>query len=224
MHQYGERVADDLLAKTPMHAWHVEAGGRMVPFAGFELPVQYAAGLVAEHQAVREAVGMFDVSHMGEFVCEGPDARSFLQYALTNDIERLEPGKAQYTLMCQNDGGLVDDLVVYCDAPDRYLLCVNAARRADDWQHLQGLSEGRDLHWRDLSNDIAQIAVQGPKAFEVLKKLGAPVPDRGFDFVVTSVGRLDGVRIARTGYTGELGVELYLNAADGAQPLATLER
>ena len=191
------------LLRTPLYDRHVALGARLVPFAGWEMPVQYE-GVSPEHRAVRTDAGAFDVSHMGELVVEGSGARDFLQSVLSNDVERLEPGFAQYTLLTNEQGGIVDDLIVYELAPERFLLIVNASNREADftWLHER---EPHDAEVRDVSDDYALIAVQGPRSLE---RLGLPVLP-AFTF---AEGEIDGVActVNRTGYTGEVGVELLV--------------
>src|SRR6516162_8819608 len=155
------------LRRTPLYERHVALGARLVPFAGWEMPVQYT-GVIEEHLAVRRDAGVFDVSHMGELEVEGPTARDLLQSTLSNDIDRLEPGDAQYTLLTTESGGIVDDLIVYRLEPHRYLLVVNAANRdaAFAWLKEREL-RGSDV--RDVSDEFALLAVQGPRAIERLE-------------------------------------------------------
>jgi aminomethyltransferase len=193
------------LLRTPLYDRHVALGARLVPFAGWEMPVQYE-GVIPEHRAVRSDAGAFDVSHMGELIVEGADARGFLQSLLSNDVERLEPGLAQYTLLTNEQGGIVDDLIVYELEPERYLLIVNASNREPDFAWLQERGPaGAEV--RDVSDDYGLIAVQGPRALE---RLGLP-PAPAFSF---AEGEVDGVEctVNRTGYTGEEGVELLVSA------------
>ena len=183
------------LLRTPLYDRHVALGARLVPFAGWEMPVQYE-GVIPEHRAVRSDAGAFDVSHMGELTVEGPGARDFLQSVLSNDVERLEPGLAQYTLLTNEQGGIVDDLIVYELAPERYLLIVNASNRETDFAWLQEREPG-DAEVRDVSDDYGLIAVQGPRSLERLGLPDAPA----FTFAERE---LDGVActVDRTGYTG----------------------
>jgi aminomethyltransferase len=198
------------LLRTPLYERHVALGARLVPFAGWEMPVQYE-GVIPEHRAVRTDAGAFDVSHMGEVMVEGPGAREFLQGVLSNDVERLEPGLAQYTLLTNERGGIVDDLIVYELEPERYLLIVNAANREPDVAWLREReTEGAEV--RDVSDDYALIAVQGPRSLERLGLPEAPA----FTFAEGEVGGIACV-VNRTGYTGELGVELLVEAADAAR-------
>jgi len=206
------------LLQTPLHDRHVELGARMVPFAGWEMPVQYE-GVIPEHRAVRTDAGVFDVSHMGEFEVEGPHAHELLQGALSNDLDRLSPGEAQYTLLTNEDGGIVDDLIVYRVGEHSYLVVVNAANREVDFAWLKE-REIRGSDVRDVSDACALLAVQGPRAIE---RLGLP-PARPFTFAETS---LDGVEVMvnRTGYTGEDGCELLCMSEDAVRLWdAVLER
>jgi aminomethyltransferase len=198
------------LRRTPLYDRHVELGARMVPFAGWEMPVQYE-GVIAEHRAVRADAGVFDVSHMGELEVEGPTARDLLQSTLSNDIERIEPGSAQYSLITTGSGGIVDDVIVYRLDEHRYLIVVNASNRDTDFAWLKE-HELRGSDVRDLSDEFALLAVQGPRALERLG-LGAGTP---FTF---EPAELDGVEVMvnRTGYTGEKGVELACMEEDAVQ-------
>ncbi|HUJ55706.1 MAG TPA: glycine cleavage system aminomethyltransferase GcvT [Gaiellaceae bacterium] len=200
----------ETLQYTPLHDRHVELGARMVPFAGWEMPVQYE-GVIAEHRAVRADAGAFDVSHMGELEIEGPRALELLQASLSNDLDRIGPGEAQYTLLTNERGGIVDDLIAYRLEECLFLLVVNAANRAADYAWLKEREiTGSDV--RDVSDEYALVAVQGPRAIE---RLGLP-PARPFTFAETT---LDGVEVMvnRTGYTGEDGCELLCMAEDAVQ-------
>ncbi len=189
------------LRRTPLHDRHVALGARMVPFAGWEMPVQYE-GVIQEHKGVRTDAGVFDVSHMGEFEVEGPTARDLLQATLSNDVDRLQPGHAQYSLITNEVGGIVDDVIVYRLDGHRYFVVVNASNREADlaWFREREL-RGSDV--RDVSDEYALLAVQGPRALE---RLGLA---KGTPFTF-ELGALDGVEVMinRTGYTGEEGVEL----------------
>ena len=189
------------LRRTPLYDRHVALGARLVPFAGWEMPVQYE-GVIAEHMAVRTDAGVFDVSHMGELEVEGPTARELLQATLSNDIDRLEPGDAQYTLLPTESGGIVDDLIVYRLDAHRYLLVVNASNRESVFRWLQE-RELRGSDVRDVSDDYALLAVQGPRALE---RVGI-ARGKPFTWEMGEVGGVE-VMINRTGYTGEEGVEL----------------
>jgi aminomethyltransferase len=208
----------ETLQHTPLHDRHVELGARMVPFAGWEMPVQYA-GVIPEHRAVRTDAGVFDVSHMGEFEVEGPRAHELLQGALSNDLDRLAPGQAQYTLLTNGDGGIVDDLIAYRVGEHSYLLVVNAANRETDYAWLKDREiPGSDV--RDVSDDYALLAVQGPRAIE---RLGLPTAS-AFTFVETTLDGIE-VMVNRTGYTGEDGCELLCMSEDAERLWdAVLER
>ncbi len=198
------------LLRTPLYDRHVALGARMVPFAGWEMPVQYD-GVIPEHRAVRADCGVFDVSHMGELEVEGPRAREFLQSVLSNDLDRIEPGQAQYTLLTNESGGIVDDLIAYRLEPMRYLLVVNASNREADFEWLKERElPGSDV--RDVSDDYALLAVQGPQTDARLGLDEAPA----FTF---AEGKIDGIAcmVNRTGYTGEAGVELLVPADDAAE-------
>jgi aminomethyltransferase len=195
------------LLRTPLYERHVSLGARMVPFAGWEMPVQYE-GVIPEHRAVREDCGVFDVSHMGEIEVEGPHARELLQSLLSNDLDRLEIGDAQYTLLTNDQGGIVDDLIVYRLEGGRYLLVVNASNRDADYEWVKERERpGSDV--RNVSDRYALLAVQGPRSLERLGLDEAPA----FTF---AMGEIDGIEcmVNRTGYTGETGVELMAMAED----------
>jgi aminomethyltransferase len=206
------------LERTPLHDRHVELGARLVPFAGWEMPVQYE-GVIAEHRAVRTDCGVFDVSHMGELEVEGPHAAELLQSLLSNDLDRIDVGEAQYTLLTNERGGIVDDLIVYKLDPYRFLLIVNASNTRADYEWLKE-RELRGSDVRDVSGEYALLAVQGPRSIERLD-----LPDaKPFTF---AEGELDGVEcmVNRTGYTGERGVELLVGADDAVRLWdAVLER
>lgn len=200
--------------RTPLYDVQAERGARFVPFTGWELPVQYT-GVVKETLGVRNQVGLFDVSHMGEFIVEGSGAFEALQAVVTNDLAKLVDGKALYTVMCVPTGGIVDDLIVYREAETRYFLCVNASRRSEDFEHITRGVASFACTVHDLSEEYGQLAVQGPQALALMAELtahdvGTMAP---FTWVDTTVAGIEGVRVARTGYTGEDGVELYCKAA-----------
>jgi glycine cleavage system T protein (aminomethyltransferase) len=206
------------LQRTPLHDRHAALGARMVPFAGWEMPVQYA-GVIPEHLAVRRDCGVFDVSHMGELEVEGPAALEFLQRLLSNDLARIERGAAQYTLLTNESGGIVDDLIAYEFSPEHFLLIVNAANREADFRRLKE-HEWDGVEVRDVSDAYALLAVQGPRSVERLGLDPAPA----FTF---AEGELDGVPcvLARTGYTGEEGLEFLVEAARAGELWdAVLER
>jgi aminomethyltransferase len=189
------------LERTPLYARHVELGARMVPFAGWEMPVQYE-GVIPEHRAVRADCGAFDVSHMGELHVDGPTALAFLQEMLSNDLEKVGDGEAQYTLLTNEHGGIVDDLIVYRLANGQFLLVVNASNREAVFEWLKE-REPRGSEVRDTTDEYGLIAVQGPRSLERLGLPDAPA-------FTHEMGELDGIEvmIGRTGYTGETGVEL----------------
>ncbi|MGB0649501.1 MAG: glycine cleavage system aminomethyltransferase GcvT [Rhodothermales bacterium] len=205
------------LKRTPLHDRHVALGAKMVPFAGFDMPVQYS-GILDEHHAVRTQAGLFDVSHMGEVRVQGPEAFAFVQYLVSNDVSKLVDGKALYTVMCKPDGGIVDDLLVYRLAENDYMLVINASNIDGDvaWMHANN-PMGASL--TNVSDAVGLLALQGPASFDVLKAA------TGFDasslafytFAQPENGSfldLSDVIISRTGYTGEVGVEIYVKAED----------
>jgi len=209
---------DTSLKRTPLHAAHVKAGARMVPFGGWDMPVQYS-GILEEHRTVRAAAGCFDVSHMGEFEVEGPGALAALQRLTTNDVATLEIGQVQYSVLCHESGGIVDDLTVYRLGPDRYMLTVNAGNIDKDWAHVT--AHGSEARWRNVSDATGLIAVQGPKAEALVGRL-ADVDVSRIGYYRFERGHVAGVPtvISRTGYTGEDGFELYV-PAEGAERLWT---
>ena len=195
------------LRRTPLYERHRALNARMVPFAGWEMPVQYE-GVIPEHRAVRADTGVFDVSHMGELEVEGPRAHELLQGLLANDLDKIEPGHAQYTLLTNESGGIIDDLIAYRLETGRYLLIVNASNREPAFQWLKEREiPGSDV--RDVSDAFALLAVQGPGSIERLGLDDAPM----FTFAEQ---KLDGIEVMvnRTGYTGERGVELLVPAED----------
>jgi glycine cleavage system T protein (aminomethyltransferase) len=212
-------VPMSLAKRTVLFAEHQRLGARMTTFAGFEMPVQYS-GIIEEHMAVRRAAGVFDLSHMGEFEIVGPRAMELLERTLTNSAARLREGQAQYTLLCAHDGGTIDDLIVYRLGAERFMLCVNASNIDADREWLLGLNtHGADF--RDISDETALVAVQGPKAIAILKKLAAFAIDEVPRFAVAD-GQVGGVRClaARTGYTGEDGFEFFVATKDAARLFA----
>lgn len=210
--------------KTPLYPIHLDEGGKMVPFAGYLLPVQYPAGVIAEHMAVRTACGLFDVSHMGEFVFRGAGALATLNHLLTNDFTNMQAGRVRYTAMCLPDGGTVDDLVIYKFADDCFLAVVNAANRDKDCAHMSA-NLLPDTEMADISDRVAQLALQGPNAKDILAHLIDPalLPQKYYTAVRELL--IGGVpcMVSRTGYTGEFGYELY-TAADDAPKLWNLLR
>lgn len=202
------------LKRTPLYEQHVQAGGKIVPFAGYAMPVQYPAGILAEHEAVRTRAGLFDVSHMGEIELRGPGALDLVQYVTTNDAARLDVGQAQYSVICREDGGCVDDCIVY-RFDDRYMIVVNASNRDRDRDWIIFHSDKFDVEVEDRSDDYALIALQGPRAQEILaRKTEADLDGIGYyHFALGAVAGADAI-ISRTGYTGEDGFELYVGARD----------
>ncbi len=202
--------------QTPLYAKHIEYKGRMVEFAGHDLPVQYE-GIIAEHVAVRTKAGIFDVSHMTEFMLTGRDALANLNRILTNSFDTLKPGRVRYSPMCYDNGGTVDDLLVYCFAPNRYLIVGNACNHEKDFKHLCDHIIG-DVEIRDYSERIAQLALQGPLATEVLQQLCEhELPKVYYSFVEKmKIGTVECL-VSKTGYTGEDGYELYCEATDAVK-------
>jgi aminomethyltransferase len=202
------------LRRTPFFDQHVAAGARMVPFAGWEMPVQYA-GLIPEHQQVRRSVGLFDVSHMGEVRVKGPKAVEAVSRLVSNDVAATVPGQAQYSAMCNEQGGIVDDLVVYRIGADELLICVNASNRQKDfdWMVAHNPFPG-DAVFTDEGDQWAQIAVQGRNAQATLQKLTTVdlAPIQTYRFAPGTFAGVDGCIIARTGYTGEDGFEVFIPA------------
>lgn len=200
--------------KTPLYDCHVACGGKMVPFGGYLLPVQYPAGVIAEHMAVRTKAGLFDVSHMCEIIYKGKDALANLQMLLTNDFTNMYIGQVRYSPMCNDKGGVVDDLIVYRLDEQSYMLVPNAANHDKDvaWMkaHLFG-----DVIFEDISDKAAQLALQGPNAKEILSRLTeeACIPAKYYSFAKGKVGGMECI-ISQTGYTGEHGYELYLSPDD----------
>ena len=200
------------LRQTPLHDAHVALGARMVPFAGWEMPVQYE-GVIPEHMAVRTRAGAFDVSHMGQLHVDGPGAQAFLQSVLSNDVDRVQDGGAQYTLLTTESGGIVDDLIVYRLSHGCYLLVVNAGNREDAYEWLKE-REPRGVEVRDASDEYGLVAVQGPSSLELLGLDDAPA----FTHAMGEVAGIEAM-ICRTGYTGEKGVELLCPAEDAVDAL-----
>ena len=213
--------------KTPLYQAHVDLGGKIVEFGGYLMPVQYPAGVIAEHMAVREKVGLFDVSHMAELILEGPDAVSNIQHLVTADISKMTDGQVKYAMLCNDRGGIVDDLVIYRRAADKYLLVVNAGNHDKDAAWVES-HIGGDVRYADVSEQVAQLALQGPKAGEVLKKLCAAsdIPEKYYHFTEGVTLRCKGgdvkAIVSQTGYTGEFGFEIYCPSADAANLWNTL--
>ena len=187
--------------KTILYEQHLALKGNMVEYAGYLLPVNYPQGIIKEHLKVRNDVGMFDVSHMGELLVKGNGALKFLEKTMTNNISRLKNKRIRYSPFCNDNGGIIDDLLIYCFSEFEYLLVVNAANKDKDFKFLK--NRVLDCEVIDLSNEYAQIAIQGPNSEKVLKKL-LPLPEKYFSFIEDN-----DLIISKTGYTGELGYEVY---------------
>lgn len=197
---------------------HQDLGAKMVDFAGFNMPLQYS-GLKDEHQQVREKIGVFDVSHMGEFFVSGPDALDFLQYTTSNDVSKLVPGKVQYSCLPNEKGGIVDDLLVYCMAEDNFLLVVNASNIEKDYNWLELHAKDYDVILKDRSDDFSLFAVQGPDTAKALQKL-TDIDLDGMKYYTFEQGRFagrDNVIVSATGYTGAGGFEIYVENKDAEE-------
>ncbi|MDF2544742.1 MAG: gcvT [Herbinix sp.] len=209
--------------KTPLYDCHVQWKGKIVPFAGYLLPVQYETGVIAEHMAVRTKAGLFDVSHMGEVILMGKDAGANVQMLVTNDCSKMYDGQVKYSPMCNEDGGVVDDLLVYKIHAEYYLIVINASNRHKDveWmkKHLFG-----EVVFKDISDEVAQIALQGPNAPEILKKVTqeTDIPTKYYSFVEKGTVSDKECLISKTGYTGEDGYEIYCKPEDAAYLWNTL--
>lgn len=200
----------DTIQKTALHAVHQALGAKMVPFAGFDMPVRYSSDM-DEHHAVRNAVGVFDVSHMGEFWVRGPKAFDLVNYVTSNDVAKLSPGKIQYSCLPNGKGGIVDDLLVYCFGPQEYLLVVNASNIEKDWNWIQSHNQmGAEME--NASSQMSLLAIQGPLAKQVIQKLTDvpldPIPY--YHFLTDTVAGIPNTIISNTGYTGSGGFELYV--------------
>lgn len=199
-----------LTKRTPLYNKHVEAGAKIVPFAGYDMPVSYT-GINAEHEAVRTAVGMFDVSHMGEFIVKGPGALELIQRVTSNDASKLFDGKVQYSCLPNTNGGIIDDLLVYRMSEEEYMLVVNASNIDKDWNWIVSQNTG-GVELKNISDKTALLAVQGPKATAALQKLTDVdlASLEYYSFVRGSMAGFDNVIISATGYTGAGGFELYI--------------
>jgi len=215
-------VVNETLKRTPLYELHLKLGARMVPFGGWEMPVQYT-GVIEEHRAVRQAAGLFDVSHMGEFEVSGPQALDLIQLVSTNNAAKLAVGDVQYSLMCYENGNVVDDILVYRLGEHRYWLVVNAGNTRKDWEWITTARERaglRNLELVNRSDEIALLALQGPKAAEILQPLapGAVLSEMA-PFTLKAGVTVAGVPtlvLSRTGYTGEDGFEIYVKSEDAA--------
>ena len=200
----------EVMKQTRLYDRHVDLGGRMVPFADYELPVQYTAGPNAEHRSVRTAAGVFDIDHMGQFALSGEDALAYLQYVQVADVSTLAEWEARYSLLCYEDGTIVDDIFIY-RLPEKWLIVVNAANREKDFTWLQSFTHGYRVELNDISDQTYMLAVQGPRAAAILNRMSsanlAAIPQRSA--LQAEVGGVE-MLLGRTGYTGEDGFELYL--------------
>jgi len=207
---------------TAFTQFHIDLGAKMTPFAGYNMPIEYV-GINEEHQTVREKVGVFDVSHMGEVWVKGPKALAFIQYVTSNDAAVLTPGRVQYSCFPNGKGGIVDDLLVYCIDAQTYLLVINASNTQKDWDHLCaiapkfGLTPGKELY--NASDEICQLAVQGPLALKAIQKIcDQPIEDMEYyTFKKMTVAGIPNVILSITGYTGSGGCEIYAANEDGAK-------
>jgi len=212
-------VSDSNLKQTPLTTWHAEHGGRMVEYAGYEMPVQYE-GVLKEHTTVREQVGLFDITHMGEIHVTGPEARAWISSLITNSLKTAAPGKVFYTAMCREDGGVLDDMLVYCLGEERWLIVCNAANHAKIAGWLEDRKPAAGVELEDATAVTGLIAVQGPRSRELVRRLalleGRASDIEALDFYTafTCEGPGGEWLVSRTGYTGEHGYELYLPAAD----------
>jgi aminomethyltransferase len=219
------RVSEVTQRKTPLYDEHVRLGAKMVPFAGWLMPVQYT-GIVQEHQAVRNGVGIFDISHMGQFIVDGTGAREWLNKMLTNDINKLDAGMGQYTLLLNENGGIIDDLIVYRIGDQNFLLVVNAARAEEDFAWLEkhlpavaaAVSAANTVQIDNRSTEFGGVAIQGPRLVELFHALfGAHKEPPARNHIVDLP--FDGMKVsvARTGYTGEDGIEVFFRATDAVK-------
>ncbi|MFO7845198.1 MAG: glycine cleavage system aminomethyltransferase GcvT [Balneolaceae bacterium] len=206
--------------RTIFYPRHEQAGAKLIDFGGFEMPVHYA-GIKQEHNAVRQKAGLFDVSHMGEFFIQGPGSLELIQKMTVNDASNLVPGKAQYTAMCYDDGGIVDDLLVYMLGEEEFMLVVNAANIDKDWKWISSHNNKAGVSLQNRSSRISLLALQGPESDEILSKITEenPADIPFYSFQTDTVAAQKGVIISATGYTGETGYELYIDH-DISDPLA----
>lgn len=201
-----------MVKKTPLYDIHLELNGKMVEYAGYYLPIQYS-GIIEEHNIVRNNVGLFDVSHMGQFIIEGKDALKFINLLVSNDITNLQVNKIRYSPMLNENGGIIDDLLIYKLNEEEYMLVVNAANKEKDFKWIiDNLID--DVIVYDASDNICQIAIQGPNSEKVMKKLTDKLPERFYSFIEVDINGTN-VLISRTGYTGEDGFELYFDSNEG---------
>ncbi|QPJ64048.1 MAG: glycine cleavage system aminomethyltransferase GcvT [Candidatus Nitrohelix vancouverensis] len=208
--------SDSSLKITPLHEIHKELGAKLVPFAGWHMPIQYA-GVMEEHLCVRQAVGVFDVSHMGEIDVKGPEAKAFLQYLTTNDLNKMSDGSVLYALMCYENGGVVDDLLIYRYSNEHYFLCVNASNTEKDFRWISEQAGQFKVEIADISAATAQLAVQGRNAEALLQTL-SDISLSQIEYYHFKKGKIHNIEciISRTGYTGEDGFELYMDSDSAA--------
>jgi len=206
------------LKKTPLNNLHRKMGGRMVDFGGWDMPVQYPAGTIAEHLRTRTHAGLFDVSHMGEIDVTGPEAVQFINRLTSNDASKLIDGQAQYSALTTPEGTVIDDLLVYRFAPDRFMLVVNAGTTEKDWDWIASHRGSESVELKNVSSDYCQLALQGPDALEILQALtDVPLADvKYYHFVEAKVDSVEAI-VSRTGYTGEDGFEVYAAPDKGEQ-------
>ena len=201
--------------KTPLYDCHLASGGTIVPFAGYLLPVQYPTGIITEHNAVRTAAGLFDVSHMGEIVFSGKDALKNINYILTNDFTSMVDGQVRYSVMCNEQGGCIDDLIVYRLDEETFMIVVNAANKQKDFEWMTACAFG-DVSVEDISETVSQLALQGPLAKEIMLRLipESALPSKYYYFLDNVM--IDDIKclVSQTGYTGEAGYEIYLSNDD----------
>lgn len=211
--------------QTPLRDLHIGLGASMTLFGGWEMPLRYK-GEIAEHQAVRSYAGLFDLSHMGEFLVRGPEAAAFLQSLLTNDLTRLVPGRAQYTFLLNPQGGVIDDLIVYFLEPELYLLVVNAANTQKDWAWLQEHKPTHGVELQNITEETVLIALSGPESPTILGRLTDPTVINALPYYACarlSVAGIPNVLVATTGYTGEWTYELFVRKADGERLWTALQ-
>ncbi len=202
------------ILRTPLYEAHVALGAKMVPFAGYQMPVQYPTGIMAEHQAVRKGLGVFDVSHMGEFEVTGPDRNAFVNRVTCNDVAALPPGGVQYSAILNEEGTFVDDCTVY-RFDDKLMIVVNASNTAKAWEHIVAQKGGANVRLKNISDDVGLLAVQGPKAEAAMQPL-SDIPLASIGYYRVTTARIAGIDcfVSRTGYTGEDGFELYCRGRD----------
>ncbi|MBP7460016.1 MAG: glycine cleavage system aminomethyltransferase GcvT [Candidatus Delongbacteria bacterium] len=205
------------MKRTAIYQEHLKANAKIVPFAGYEMPVQYPEGIIAEHKAVRLAAGIFDVSHMGEFIVKGPDAERFINSVITNDLSKLQPYAALYSALCYPEGTIVDDLLVYKYSSEHLMLVVNASNIEKDFNHIRSQLGSYNVTLEDQSDLYSLIALQGPKSADILSRL-TPVDLSPIQYYHFAEGPVCGIEImiSRTGYTGEDGFELYIRNPEAA--------